>query len=703
MRKPVLFVLTFMALLVLDCRKRSVSPERTVEEQSAIITFAGGGTADGGAATEARLNAPNGLAVDSKGNLYIADTGNDRIRMVSSGGVISTIAGNGSRGYGGDGGAARGASLNTPTDVTVDAAGNVYIADQGNHRIRRVTPDGTIRTVAGSGSPGFGGDGGTAVQAGLNSPSAVRIDKAGNLLIADRDNHRIRRVATDGRISTLAGNGTAGYNGDSQEARLASLNKPSGLTVDASGNLLIADRDNHRIRRVSADGMIATVAGNGTLGYNGDGLPATAARLNFPTAVAVDADGNLLIADHWNFRVRRVSARDGSIGTLTGSGSDRFGGDGQAAAAASVSFPAGIAVDPSGNILITDRGNQRIRRIGKTSAIIQTVAGSGNVGFCGDGLRADGSCLYNPTGITVDGKGNLYLVDQGNQRVRRISPEGVMSTLAGNGKDGFSGEGGSAAAASLRYPSEVAVDASGNVYVSDQLNNRIRRVDAASGLITTVAGSQFEGHSGDGGPATAARLSGPAGLAVDAGGNLLVADYRNNRIRRVSADGIISTIAGTGVAGFAGDGGRALDARLSYPTGVAVGPGGSIYVCDRGNHRVRKIALDGTITTVAGNGMAGFSGDQGIATGASLKDPTSLAIDAKGNLYLADTGNNRIRRVGADDGIITTVAGTGRAGLSGDFGPAPDASFDRPVSITIDRSGFVYVVDQWNHRIRRFK
>lgn len=705
MRKTLLITLAFTVLLVLDCRKRTVSPEKTVEEVGSIITFAGGSTGDGGTATEGRLTAPNGLAVDAKGNLYIADTGNDRIRKVTAGGGISTIAGNGTRGFGGDGGAALSASLNVPTDVTVDATGNVYIVDQGNHRIRKVTPDGTIRTVAGSGSPGFSGDGGPAVQATLNSPSAIKIDKAGNILIADRDNHRIRKVnATDGRITTMAGNGNAGFGGDGQQALVASLNKPSGVTVDASGNIFVADKDNHRIRRVSADGMISTVAGSGTLGYNGDVLPATEARLNFPSAVAVDANGLLLIADYWNFRVRRVNLRDNSIRTLTGTGNDRFGGDGQVAATASVSFPAGITADATGNVFITDKGNQRIRKINQATAIIQTVAGSGNVGFCGDGLKAEGACFYNPTGLTVDDKGNFYLVDQGNQRIRRISKEGIVGTLAGNGQQDFSGDGGTAVAASFRYPTEVAVDASGNVYVSDQFNNRIRKVNATSGLVSTVAGSGgLPGYSGDGGPATSAKLYSPIGLAVDAKGNLLVADSWNHCIRKVTQDGIISTIAGTGTAGFDGDGGRAVDAQLSNPTGVAVGLEGSVYVCDRGNHRVRKIAPDGKISTLAGKGTAGFSGDQGIATSASLKEPTGVAVDAKENIYLTDTGNNRIRRVGSADGIITTVAGTGKAGLSGDFGPALDASFNRPVSITIDRSGYVYVVDQYNHRVRRFK
>ncbi|WP_247235524.1 NHL repeat-containing protein [Telluribacter sp. SYSU D00476] len=683
-----------------------MTPDKTVEVQNPIITFAGESTGDGGLATNGRFSNPSGLAVDAAGNIYIADTGNDRIRKVSPNGTISTVAGNGTNGFSGDGRAATSAGLSSPTGVTVDAAGNIYIADRGNHRIRKVAANGVITTIAGNGAAGFSGDGGAADRSSLQSPTSVVVDKAGNLYIADRDNHRIRRInARDNKISTLAGTGTAGFQGDGRAATSASLNAPTGVAVDAAGNLYIADKDNHRVRKVATNGVITTMAGNGTLGYNGDAMPAANARLNSPTAVAVDAAGNIFIVDHWNFRIRKIDSKDGYISTLTGDGSDRSSGDGRAAASAGVSLPSGVAVDVSGNILLTDGGNMRarIRKVSISDGTIGTVAGSGDSGPCGDGGAAVSACFINPTGITIDTKGNLYIVDQGNQRIRKINPEGVISTVAGNGQDGYSGDGGPATGASIRYPTEVAVDAAGNIYIADSFNNRIRKVDVSTGIISTVAGNGNYKYSGDGGPATSASINHPAGLAFDAKGNLYIAEYWSHCVRKVSPDGTISTVAGTGIEGFSGDGSRATHAQLKNPTDVTVDAAGTIYISDRGNQRIRKVSADGIISTLAGNGTAGFSGDQGSAISASLKEPTGVAVDDKGNVYITEIGNNRIRRVSAGDGTINTVAGNGKAGLSGDYGPAPLASLNRPTSIAIDQAGYKYVVDQWNHRVRRFK
>ncbi|HEV7347806.1 NHL repeat-containing protein [Telluribacter sp.] len=704
MKQSVTIILAITIFLVVACRQKPVTPDRTVEVENPIITFAGERTGDGAPATQGRFNNPNGLAVDAAGNIYVADTGNNRIRKVTPNGNISTIAGNGTAGFSGDGGVATNASLNSPTGVTVDAAGNIYIADGGNHRVRKVATNGVISTIAGNGTPGFSGDGGVANRASLNNPFCVVVDKAGNLYIADKDNHRIRKVSVrENKISTMAGTGTAGHNGDGKAATSAHLNMPAGVAVDASGNIYIADSGNHRIRKVATNGVISTIAGNGTLGYNGDAMPATNARLNSPIAVAVDAKGNIFIADHWSFRVRKVDGKDGNISTITGNGNDRFGGDGGVASNASISLPSGVAIDAAGSLLITDKGNLRIRKVSITDGTIRTVAGSGNPGFCGDGGTAVSACFSNPTGITVDKKGNVYLVDQGNQRVRMITPKGVVSTVAGNGKDGFTGDGEPATSASLRYPTEVTVDAAGNIYISDSNTNRIRKVNATSGIISTVAGNGLYGYSGDGGPATSASIHHPSGLAFDARGNLYIAEYWSHCVRKVTPDGIISTVAGTGSEGFSGDGSSATRAQLKNPTDVAVDGSGNIYISDRGNHRIRKVSTEGSISTVAGNGAGGFSGDQGAATDASLNGPTGVAVDDKGNIYITEIGNNRIRRVNAGDGIINTVAGNGKAGSSGDYGPATLASLNRPTSIAIDQAGYVYIVDQWNHRIRRFK
>ena len=586
------------------------------------------------------------MAVDAAGNLFIADTNNDRIRQVSPDGVIRTVAGNGIRGFSGDGGPAANASLALPQAVAVDAAGNLFIADTENYRIRQVSLDGVIRTVAGNGILGFSGDGGPATNASLNLPQGMAVDAAGNLFIADSHNGRIRQVSPDGVIRTVAGNGILGFSGDGGPATDASLNFPQGVAVDAAGNLFIADAENHRIRQVSPDGVIRTVAGNGDYGFSGDGGPATNASLSSPKGVAVDAAGNLFIADRFNHRIRQVSP-DGVIRTVAGNGDFDFSGDGGPATNASLGGTSGVAVDGAGNLFIADAENDRIRQV-SPDGIILTVAGNGLGGFSGDGGPATNAFLSNPQGVAVDAAGNLFIADTENHRIRQVSPDGIIRTVAGNGLGGFSGDGGPATNVSLHFPQGVAVDAVGNLFIADSFNGLIRQV-SPDGVIRTVAGNRdFFGFSGDGGPATNASLEFPEGVAVDAAGNLFIADIGNDRIRQVSPDGIIRTVAGNGIRGFSGDGGPATNASLEFPQGVAVDAAGNLFIADWGNHRIRQVSLDGIIRTVAGNGIHGFSGDGGLATNASLSQPVGVAVDAAGNLFIAEAENDRIRVVLAE-------------------------------------------------------
>ena len=330
---------------------------------------------------------------------------------------------------------------------------------------------------------------------------------------------------------------------------------------------------------------------------------------------------------------------------------------------------------------------------------ITTVAGTGTVGFSGDGGPATSAELNDPYGVAVDGSGNLYIADTQNNRVRKVDGSGTITTVAGTGTAGFSGDGGPAtSAAALRSPG-VAVDGSGNLYIADYANSRVRKVDG-SGTITTVAGTGTAGFSGDGGPATSAELDHPVGVAVDGSGNLYIADYDNNVVRKVNGSGTITTIAGTGTFGFSGDGGPATSAELSSTAGVALDGSGNLYIADEDNSRVRKVDGSGTITTVAGTGTAGFSGDGGPATSAELNFPGGVAVDGSGNLYIADAINHRVRKVDGS-GTITTVAGTGTFGFSGDGGPATSAELNDPDGVAVDGSGNLYIADFDNSRVRK--
>jgi hypothetical protein len=330
-----------------------------------ISTIAGNGTAahtgDGGQAISASLNSPRQMVLDAAGNLYFSEAGNNCVRKVNSAGVISTIAGTGTAGFSGDGGAATAATLNTPYGLARDVAGNLYIVDYGDHRIRKVATNGIISTIAGTGTAGFSGDGAAATAAQLYHPGGIAIDAAGNLYIADISNQRIRKITSAGIISTVAGNGSATYAGDGFLATSASIQNAEGVTVDAAGNIYIVDTNNGRIRKVTTSGIITTIAGNGTLGYSGDGGQATAAKIYNPTEVAFDAAGNLYIADGWNGRIRKVNTAS-IINTVAGNGTASYSGDGGVATNASIGVYS-ILFDAVDNLYFSDFGNNRVRFI----------------------------------------------------------------------------------------------------------------------------------------------------------------------------------------------------------------------------------------------------------------------------------------------------------------------------------------------------
>jgi len=663
-----------------------------------------GGSVD---AISVGLQMPQGVAVDSAGDLYIVDTGGGRIRKLDTAtGVVRVIAGNGSVGGSGDGGPATSAEFSGPQSAAVDGLGHVYVADEGNHRIRRIdVGTGVISTVVGVGTPGFAGDGGAATAAQLQSPVGVAIDGLGTLYVADTNNHRIRKVdAVTGIITTIAGTGVQGDSGDGGAATLAQLRGPEGMALDGMGALYVAEPLSYRVRKITlSTGVITTAAGTGTPGYSGDNGAATSAKLYDVLAVAVDGQGNLYVADSSNSRVREVLRATGVIITVAGNGAAASSGDLGLATSASIRMPTGVALDAAGNLYIADRMSNKIRKVRAGTGIITTAAGSGAFGNLGDGGAATSAFLGGADGVALDGAGNLFIADTNNNRVRRVDlATGIIDTVAGIGNSGYSGDGGAATEAALSFPSSVALDSAGNLYIADASNQRVRRVAAATGVITTIAGTGAFGFAGDGGAATAASLNQPAGVAIDGAGNLYIADRDNFRVRMVEAGaGVIRTVAGTGVPGYTGDGGPATNARIFMPMGVAADYNGNFYIADSLNSRIRKVAAEtGTITTVAGTGTAGFSGDGGLAISANLDRPDNVGVDDAGNLYIADVNNQRIRKVVAATGVIGTVAGSGTLGFAGDGGAATSGRLRIPSAVVVDGQGALYVTDFGNRVVR---
>jgi sugar lactone lactonase YvrE len=639
--------------------------------------------------TSAVLRAASPLATDAAGDVYFGNMAS--VYRLDPGGILTRVAGTGSAGYSGDNGAALDAQLSEPAGVAVDGSGNLYISDEDNSRVRRVSPDGIITTVAGTGACCVAeGDNGAATAAEVGQPTGLAVDTAGNLYIADPGSSTIRKVSTKGVITTVAGSGVAGYSGDGGPATSARLNFPLGLAVDAAGDLFIGDGGNYCIRKVLPNGIITTVAGNGTGGYSGDGGPATSAQLADAFAVAVDGQGNIYIADNGNNRVRAVST-DGTITTIVGNGIV-YGPYGQVLADAF--YPADVAVDASGNLFIAEGLHEyRIRKL--SAGVMTTAAGGG----ASDTAAAPVAMFESPQWMAKDSFGNLYFSDPVDNRVYSISPSGTIATVAGTGVAGYSGDDGPATAAQLNSPSGLAVDSSGALYIADTFNNRVRKV--YGGHITTVAGTGAVGDPGDGGPATSATLWGPLSLAMDSSGNLYIADSADNRIRKVVLSGNISTVAGTGLAGYTGDSGPATNAQINQPTGIAVDAFGSLYFSDGQNDRIRKVDGNGKITTIAGNGVAGYSGDGGPATAARLYYPLGVAVDSVGNVYIADTDNNLIRTVNTS-GIISTVAGNSAVPYTNtpiQDGPAVGTALSRPTSIIADTGG-IYIADT-THQVLR--
>ena len=589
-------------------------------------------------------------------------------------------------------------SIGDPPKVAVDSAGNVYFGSL--HSVFKVDATGTLTRIAGNGRPG--NTDGPATSAQLLSPNGIAVDPQGTVFVADRAAHVIRRIA-GGVMTTYAGTGTAGFLGDGGAATKALLNNPSGLALDTSGNLYVADSGNNCVRKIAPNGIIATFAGSAAIGpaYSGDGGPAANALLSGPSGVATDTLGNVYIADTFNNRIRRVTS-DGAIGTIAGTGAPGpAGNDSQPATSAALFLPTDVAAGLSGAVYIADFGNSLVRLV--LNGTLSPAAGNVNGIPPVDGQSATSVMLNGPTGVAADTKGNLYFAEGsigtgsglagGDFRIWQVGPDGLFHAFAGNGWNSFSGDGQPASIAQFNVPAGMAFDGVGNLYVADSGNHRVRKI-GADGTVITVAGTGIPGFSGDGGPAVAAQLHTPLAVAVGADGGVFIADSANNLIREILPDGTIGTYAGNGNAGFYGEGGLPLLAALHMPCALAMDGSNNLYIADCLDFRVRKIA-GGLITTIAGNGIqapactaaaAGIvcQGDGGPAVNAPLGYPAGLALDRAGNVYIADAGTGQVRRV-TPTGIVST--------LPGGTGPGSNGQLSGIRGVAADTAGNVYVAD----------
>ncbi len=649
-------------------------------EAYTISTVAGGGVGDGGEAAEASLNNPQTMVRDAQGNVYISSA--FRIRRVNTSGTIETIAGNGVQGFSGDGGPATSAQISGVTGMAIDAQGNLYLADTFSHRIRKVTPEGIISTIAGTGQAGFAGDNGPALQADLKEPMGLEIDSQGRLWIADNKNYRIRRIE-NGVITTVAGTGTPGKPETSQTALQANI-ATSQLAFDTSGNLLINNTLYGTLYRIHPDQTLSIVAGNGISGSPGtEGSLATDSSFSQLSDFETLADGSVVFSA--NCRVFQLAA-NGTFTTLAGSNCTpalEYENEGLEATAARFGSSLRVAHTASGDPLIADVASHRVFQL--KNGQLQRFAGGG----AGDGSPGTSAQLDYPRGLALDAEGNLLIVDNGHYRVRKLNAQGVISTIAGNGLKGMLGDGGPAVNARLYLPQGIAADSTGNVYIGDSNNNTIRKIDP-QGQISTAAHTAY-----------------PVGLAIGSDGQLYFSEPDNNRVRLWDpVTDLFSLFAGQGniMADYAGDGGPALQARFSLPWSVYVAPNQDVYISDAHNSMIRRVdAQTKIISRFAGtlyDGARQFTGEGGPADQAKLGQIFGVTGDRCGNIYFSDA-LGRIVRVDASSQKMETIAGGTIGGFAGDNGPALQARFNFPRDLVVDQTGNIYVSDSSNQRIRK--
>lgn len=597
-----------------------------------------------GAAGLARFSAPSSVVVDAAGTLYVADFGNSVIRKITAAGAVSTLAGTPGV-FGGADGTGAGARFQAPTCVAVGPDGTVYVADTGNSTIRTITPAGEVDTLAGK-AGALGSADGTGSAARFSGPIGVAVDGDGNVFVADSNNATIRKIAPGGVVTTLAGTpGAIGY-GDATGAA-ARFTRPGGMAIDDGGNLYVSDND-AMIRKVSPGGVVTTLAGSRTVG-SADGA-GKSAQFNQPRGVAVDAHGVVYVADSGNDTIRQI-APDGTVTTLAGATMVPGSADG-AGPSARFNHASGIAVDASGTLFVADTFNHTVRRLAATTREVSTLAGEAPAYGYADGEAGDAR-FARPLGVAVDGDGNLFVADNGNLTIRKIAPTGTVSTVAGiPGQSGS--QDGSLAEALFSGPVGVSVDGDGNVFVAEFFGNTIREVTPA-GQVSTIAGVTGTPGNTDG-TGAAARFNGPGITAINAAGELFVTDTANNAIRKVAPGGVVTTLPSLATDQQGGA------AQFNVPSGVATDAAGNIYVADTFNQAIRKITAAGVVTTLAGSpGEIGSADGDGSA--ARFSQPFGVAVDPAGNVYVADFGNSAIRKVTPAGHVTTLAGVPNHVGI----------------------------------------
>lgn len=648
------------------------------------INTIAGGIGDGGLATNTVIGSPAVVWMDRSDNIYIVDYTHTTIRKVSPTGIVTHVAGTpNSTGYSGDRGLAIYAQLDRPTGIVTDTSGNLYIADAGNQRIRKIdrqgvittfvtlsryinaitiddnqfiyvatndqriskiTPTGYVSVIANSaGYYGFTGDGGYAIDASFRSIASMCTDHLGNIYLLDATNNNIRKIYPSGIITTFAGDGVAGYYGDGISATSARFSAPTGISADNSGNIYVADKNNNVLRKISSSGIINTIAGIPvSAGNTGDGGLATAAKLSAPSHAIADASGNIYIADYSNNRVRKIDP-SGIISSFTGTtvtARVEHLGDGGPAKSAILNQPIGIFIDTSRNTFVTEYGLNGVRKI-NASGIITRIAGNDTAGFSGDGGPATNAKFNKPSGVVKDSRGNIYICDMVNRRIRKVAPSGIVTTYAGGGLrppvDG-------AMVDTVLLPSlnALAIDKYDNIYVSTG-NRQIKKIDTNK-IIKNICGTGTYGYSGDGGPATSAQIGDVLGLVVYDNKRIFLADYGANRVRVIDSAGIITTYAGIGTSTVSGDGGSAVMAGVPYPNGVTLDKFGNLFISSNGN--IRKVTPAGIITKYGGLSGGTLADDQPAIVAAISNgggNSVGMQTDTLGNLLFTDGNQNKIR------------------------------------------------------------